>query len=443
MIKRLLSRVAGDSLERRLARGAGLAFAINVLSIFLGLIAQLVLARSLGIEGYGTFVYVIAWVNLLVVPSLFGFGASQLRYVASYHELQEWSLMQGVRRFAERVVITAGLVCCGAAMLLVWLLGARLDPVLANTFYVGFLIVPVIALMQARAATVRALGEVVAALAPDRLVRQGVLLLGVGGLAILFPGELGPVSGAFVALLAACIALLMVSWSQARTWPSQARTVEPQTERREWLFTALPLLLYGTVTALNTQSSLLLLGWLGTTTDTGIFAVANRLSNAVGFPIPLVTFVLAPSVARLYARNERARLQRIAVTATCWVSGAAVVVASPLLLFPEFFLGLFGEGFAAGATVLRLLALKMIVMAFAGPLGPLMNMTGLERQSSSLMVVMAMLAIALNFLLIPSFGMTGAAVASLIATVFWTIAASLVLWYRRGLLPTALRSVRS
>jgi O-antigen/teichoic acid export membrane protein len=441
-LSRLLTRIGGDALGRRIARGVLLAFVINMLSIVLALLVQAILARNLGVEGYGVFAYVMGWVNLLVVPAVFGFGAGQLRYIASYRAIEDWASMRGVRRFAAQVVIAAGIACTLMAMLVVWLLSDRLDPVLARTFYVGLLMVPVLALMRTHSSTVRALGGVVAALAPDRVTRQLTLLIGVGGLALLLPTTLGPELAMLVALAAAGLALVLVSYSQARMWPVPARAVIPTWRRREWLLTAMPLLLFATIDVVNGQAGLLLLGWLGNTTEAGIYAIASRLAGFVTFPLSLVTFVFAPNIAHLYARNEHGQLQRMATTTSWWVTIGVVMIALPLFVFPGLFLSLFGEAFGVGAPVLRILLVGAVVNALTGPVAQLMTMTGLERQASMLMVITMALTVTLNVALIPWFGMTGAALTGTVTGSFSNLAAVVIVWRRRGILSGVFGVVR-
>lgn len=432
---RVLNRIVGsDALGRRLARGAFSAFVINILSMLLALLTQAVLARNLGADGYGVFAYVTGWLNLVVVPALAGFHACQLRYIPSYHATEDWGAMRGVSAFADQVVIGVGIAFCLIGLLVVWLLSDRLDPVLAQTFYVGLPMILVLALIRARATTVRALGGVVAALAPDRLVRQLALLVGVGGLTLLLPTTLTPVTAMLVALAGAGLALVLVSRSRWRMWPGPARSAAPTWRRREWLLTAMPLLLFATIRIVNGQASLLLLGWLGTTTEAGMYAIAARLAGFVAFPYMIMNFVLAPTISRLHTENDQVALQAAVTITGWWITISTLVVALPLLALSELLLSLFGEAFVAGAPVLRILLVGAIVNALTGPVAQLMNMTGLERPATMLMTVSAILTVALNVLLIPWLGMTGAAIAGVCGTSFWNLIAVVMVWRRRQIL---------
>jgi O-antigen/teichoic acid export membrane protein len=79
--------------------------------------------------------------------------------------------------------------------------------------------------------------------------------------------------------------------------------------------------------------------------------------------------------------------------------------ARPLLAF-------FGPDFTAAQTSLQILALGHLVAAATGPVGYLLNLTGFQDFSARILGVSAVANILLNGLLIPIFGMEGAAFAT-------------------------------
>src|SRR5216683_4233300 len=63
----------------------------------------------------------------------------------------------------------------GALVITIW--SRQFSPELRNTFLVGFILVPVWALLSIRCSIVRSFGGVVLAIVPDRVVRDGLLLV--------------------------------------------------------------------------------------------------------------------------------------------------------------------------------------------------------------------------------------------------------------------------
>ena len=60
------------SIRRDLVRGAAGTSAVRITSTGLGLVVTAMLARLLGAEGYGIYVYALALVTLLAVPATVG-----------------------------------------------------------------------------------------------------------------------------------------------------------------------------------------------------------------------------------------------------------------------------------------------------------------------------------------------------------------------------------
>jgi O-antigen/teichoic acid export membrane protein len=98
---------ASKILKRLLARGAISAAGINIATTGLAFLAQVVLARALGADGYGVFAYVTAWVTVLVLLATLGFPTGLLRFAAAYRAREEWHLLRGVIRYAELRVAAA------------------------------------------------------------------------------------------------------------------------------------------------------------------------------------------------------------------------------------------------------------------------------------------------------------------------------------------------
>ena len=80
---------APPSLARRLLRGAGTVFAVQVAGTALGYLGQLALARWLGVSGYGRFAYVHTWSLLLASLAGLGLTPAALLFLPTYIERGE------------------------------------------------------------------------------------------------------------------------------------------------------------------------------------------------------------------------------------------------------------------------------------------------------------------------------------------------------------------
>jgi O-antigen/teichoic acid export membrane protein len=86
-----------------------------------------------------------------------------------------------------------------------------------------------------------------------------------------------------------------------------------------------------------------------------------------------------------------------------------------------FFNLIFGHEYAAAYVPLLILLVGQMVNSAAGLVGLLLNMTGHENETAIRMAVAAVISITLNLLLIPIWGIQGAATAEALSMIIWNI----------------------
>ena len=101
-----------------------------------------------------------------------------------------------------------------------------------------------------------------------------------------------------------------------------------------------------------------------------------------------------------------------------WVT---LPLAMGLLLFAGVVLSAFGDRFVSGQTALRILCLGVLIGAFAGSVSYLLVMTGHHREAARVTGGIALLNAILNALMIPRFGIAGAAYATAVSTAVWKV----------------------
>jgi O-antigen/teichoic acid export membrane protein len=419
----------------RLARGSAAAMVIYAAGAGLTYCAQLVVARAIGAGGYGVYAYVLAWITVLAYVSALGFDVSLLRFVPAYLAHPAVPLLRGVIQYASRRVAAVG---CGIALIGIAVVLVQfkvLAPALANAFLVGFAVVPIAALLWVYAAVVRGFGGVVSALAPDRMIRDGVLV-GLVLLASMVAGWRIDAAWAMAAtLLGSAIGLGVVSLAMRRLRPAALDGVAPVYDAQTWRQTALPLVIIRAAEALMNRTGVMLLAWMVDAKSAGIYAVAFSIAFAVTLPRTAVNALLAPEISDLFVRGDRAALQSVVAKAASWTLLGAAGIALPVAVFAHPLLALFGRDFQAGVPALRILIVGQVIAAAAGSQLHLMNMTGRERSAAVLLASSAAVNAALGAALVTGLGLTGAALAATMAVIGWNAAMGLSIRRHLRLLP--------
>ena len=157
----------------------------------------------------------------------------------------------------------------------------------------------------------------------------------------------------------------------------------------------------------------LMLGVFKTSVEVGIYSAARPLAGGIAFPLASLLLIYMPVISRLYGKGMLNEVRRNYLILTKWICLATLPLFLILFLFPEIVLNfLYGPDYILSANVLRILSLGFIVHNFVGPSGSTLVAMGHPRFIMFASLVAAILNIGLNVILIPSFGIVGAAIAS-------------------------------
>jgi O-antigen/teichoic acid export membrane protein len=420
----------------RLARGGGSVMALNVAGMAQALLLQVVLARLLGHEGYGQFAYVMAWINILVYVAVMGHDSLVLRSVAAHHARQEWALLAGALRHATILVGTLSLAISALGAALVWT-GHEVPSDLASTFLAGFVVLPLLALLRLNASVLYGQGRVVLGTAPERLGRDAVVLA-LTGMAVLVAAPLTPTAVMGFVAIGGGGALVLILYLRRRIAALPPDAPRAVYMRRKWVASALVLGLTGGSQLLLQRADVLMIGWLMTSADAGVYVVACNVAELVLFPFLAVSSIVGPTFAAHFARGERAELASFMRTTTLSTLAGSLLIAIPLFVLAPWILRMFGPEFVDGANAARILMVGICLRAVIGPSHLMLTMTGHESHALWALGCAAAANITLNLVMIPALGIEGAAVMTTVALLGSQIAMAIMAWRRVGVAPALL-----
>jgi O-antigen/teichoic acid export membrane protein len=183
----------------------------------------------------------------------------------------------------------------------------------------------------------------------------------------------------------------------------------------ELFYYSLPLVFARFMNIIISRSNTILVGFFRDGTSTGLFTAAVTLSPFISLSLLSFGKIFAPIISELWEKGDVAELKRTFKTVTKWIFSLGFPVFLIFMLFAPSLLLVFGEDFALADTTLRLLALGQIVNAIVGPVGFVLSMTGRQKLNLVNSIGLAVLNVILNILLIPRYGIAGAALATSIA----------------------------
>jgi len=418
-----------------LIKAAGLALSINVFGTGLAFLLQIILARHLGAEAYGVFSYVFAWMSLLIVMVSGGFSISALKFIPLYIQKGAPDQARNVINYAEHVCLQGCLVMGLAAVCFGYILSSDISHDLAMTALVASVAVPLVAYLRLRSAALRGLGLIGWALIPESIVRDGVILALIAALVIALATPITAPMSMAIFILGVTASLLVVSKKLNQVLPSRDTSKPRPGQQREWRRVSRSIGVEVLAQLLLRRIDILLVGILLDTTSAGYYAAASRISEIIQYPLAAINSIAYPHVAKLHAIGERARLQRLVSTTSVITGAGALAIGIPIIWFAPLILSQFGSSFVVATGALFWLIAAHVVNAFSGSIGALLTMTGHQNQSAIIMLCIVAISAVLNIILIPIWGISGAAIANVLSVAVWRLTLSWIIWRKLKILP--------
>jgi O-antigen/teichoic acid export membrane protein len=425
------------------ARGSVGIFLLRVVGTGLGFVVGILMARLLGAEGFGVVVYASAWTSVVLIASTLGFQQLLPREVARYHSQAEWGLLRGLLAFSRTTVLLCSVSLAGITAMFAWaLIGFDAPSTITTTLWIALVGVPLSSLIQVRQGIMRGLGHVVRGHFPEMLLAPALSCAVFATIYLFYDFPLRPQEVVSIGLVITASALFIGNRILNSVLPDEIRSAKPVTARRTWLSSATPMIMIAGLEVINSQTDIVMLGAMTTADQTGIYTVAARAASLVTFALGSVNMAIGPMMARNYYAGDHSALQEIVRKSAIAIFLFTAPICAGLYFFGEQFLSLYGAEFTEGQMALNFLLIGNLINALAGSVGLILKMTGHERDVLWTGTLAALTNVGLNALLIPKFGIEGAAIATTISISIWPVAAGAMVFRRLGINPTVFGPLR-
>lgn len=420
-ISRLGARRAEPSVNSTLVRGALGSLIVQVGGVGATFGSQVGLAHLLGSGAFGQYVYIVTWVSLLAIVGRFGLDFAALRFIPEYRARGEWGLLRGFFRRSVLLGTIIPSVMAGLGLGVTLAYARWVDPQALVPCLLALALLTVLSLQGLFTAQLRALKRVVLGQLPRQLLSPVAIVSLTFAVVFLSGQSAGATTALTVSLLAnAC---LMVLAGGLAYWQLRADYghVEPQYDRRLWRSCSLSMLFVGVVQVINLRVDMLMVGAIRGMPDAGLYGAASQVAGLTLIGLLGVNAIAAPMISELHAKGRHEEFQRFLTLAAWGICAVTLPLGLGLIGMGAWLLGLFGSEFVAGYPVLVTLVIGQSVSALIGPVGFLAIMTGNQRGGAWIFGIGAALNIVLNAILIPRFGLLGAAASTALATGFWKL----------------------
>lgn len=415
--------VARDSISALSLRSAGALF---------GFAFSVLIARFLGASGTGVYFLCISVANVASVMGRLGMDQVLVRYTSAMHTSSP-ALIRNVHQRSIRTGLVASMLVTCAAAAGAFALGAITRADLVRPLLVALLAVVPLTLLNLEAEAIRGLGKVSLSMA---IQGAGVPFLSL--VVFLATEHMAPrspttaVAAFTLATYAISIAAVLLRRKAVAHLP---RRIAPPKDIRAFHRAARALLGVALMNLAMAWGPTLLLGMLSDNRSVGEYAIAARIATLLNFVLLAANGALAPRFASLNASGDMQDLERLAQRSSLLVSIAVVPLVIVIILAPQPILGLFGSSFSNAVVPLVVLAVGEFANVLTGSVGNILMMTGHESDLRRSMTLAALLNVILNVVLIPSFGSTGAAIATATGLATLNLGSLAFVWRRLHIWP--------
>jgi O-antigen/teichoic acid export membrane protein len=419
---RALRSIVGASFVLLAARAGG---------TLLGFILQAILARTLGAEGLGVYYVMVSLSGVAAVVGAVGYPVIASRFVPRYRARPGPTLLRLFLRvgFIDTAIVAMVL---SAGVALGGIIVAE-DPQMRWALIFAAVSIPPLAIGRFAAAVANATRRFFVGFLPDLVGRPLLLLVLV--VAMLLSGRSITVlellvSYALISWVVALFQLGTVNWS--RNTPHVSRR-KPTRVSPVWRRLAAILMLTPLITSMLGDVNMLLLAPLLDGDDIGVFGAALKMAMLVGFFVQIIHQTMLPDLAEAVNRRRLQPALDSAVLANRVAFVFVIVSAVILAVCGDRLLAVFGEEFVIGRWPLVLIVLGLAPRAAAGPISQLLVVLGRENLTVGSGVFSVAYLGAANVVLVPLFGLAGAALAFTSMMVVSSLVLSWLLWRQEGL----------
>ena len=181
---------------------------------------------------------------------------------------------------------------------------------------------------------------------------------------------------------------------------------------------------------------ILLMGVIGTMmASVGVYSAATRVQSSGNMLLAPIANIAKPLISDLNHQSETARLKRLYQTLTRWSLSFMLPLVATIILYPKPILSIFGDEFVIGVPVLILVGLGMLINAATRICHSMISMTGHSTMTFITTLLSLILNVIFDILLIPQWGMVGAAVSTVLAIVIVGLVRLLQIYFLVGLWP--------
>ncbi|MBI5056302.1 MAG: flippase [Nitrospirae bacterium] len=395
----------------KIAKNAGISGIGEIVFNILGYVTSIAMTRTVGPSIFGVFnlANIITWIAQIFSSA--GLNEGLLRFVAFYKGKDDNQRLKGAIVFGTKITFSLSL----ALTLIIFFCADYMaeqffhDKSLGLAIKILIISLPFLTLGELWLKVIQSF-QVIKYQVYIQKFYQPMIKLTAMVVLFLIGLKLGGILAASVISILA--GFIFSFYYLIKIFPVYKRLPVPIYEKKELMAFSLPMSLTQLMGVVTFYIDSLMLGYFKTPVEVGVYSAVVRVAILVLLPMTSFNSIFAPMISESYSKGETTKLENLFKTTTKWTFILSFPLFLLFVLFAESIMKIFGEGFAVGAAALIILGTGELINSGVGSVGYMLMMTGKAKIVLFNSLVFLSMNVILNYLLIPRYGVVGAAAAT-------------------------------
>lgn len=396
--------------------GSAKIFLFRIYQIGAGTLIAALLARVLGPNAYGDYVFILTIVSVVVIPVQFGMSTLIIR------ETARPTYKEGFHRWALRQVLVWTIF--GAAILMIFLLALDTLTVrdIKDLALVSTVTAICISAMYFLAAIMAGQKRTEKEQFYQNVLRPTGFLIVLVVLLVLLGWDEITVQLTLSAHLISVLLVVVMLATSLRGKICLHHTAVPREVRTQWLWSTTFFIAMGGTDALLQTADILMLGTISDSEDVAVYRIGALLAGLLSLPLSAASTHATPRIAAADGPEETAGMQgrciqlaRVSFAVTVVFLIAAIGLGRPVIEL------VFGTDYGDSFEIMLILCLASVFNVMMGLNRLVLTLKGYEGVVFRVLAWSSVLNVGLNAVLVAQYGAIGAAVATTVSVIVWNV----------------------
>lgn len=423
--------IYGMTYIQKAVSGASWIFLMSMFASLIAYITRIVLARHLGPSDFGLFYAVFTFVIFFLFFRDLGFLQALMKYIAEFKVHNEFGKIKSAImttfyfQFASSILFGVVFYFLAPYLAIHYFKNPEAGTILrVLIFYIFgsvFFIISKDTLMGFQRTALFSLGE---------FLKNGLVFLMI---LLFFYFDKGIYAPVYAFAIVCFLLFLFYLFFLLRAFPLfKTRSTEFKLVSRKMIFFAIPVFATAVGGKIIGYIDTLMLTYFRSLEEVGIYNVILPTSLLFLFFGTAAASIILPMVSELWAKNDKVRIVEGMRLVYRYLFVVLLPVVAILFVFASFFLNLFfGKEYVVGTAALQVLLVGVFLYALSVINHSFFTAIGKPQVVTMIIFISAAVNVGSNLLLIPLFGITGAAVST---SVCYAVAFVISVWKAKSYL---------